>query len=145
MRQIVALVLAACFFSTTPTFAAQTPARDSQPDRIHSQPAIAPIPTPEAPDTSTLAGTGLNQRPWPVDRPVAGGAMRKDPGSREWHFVRAMSDEEMRTAPHESVRSAACRGRCLPTGLRRPRALRRGPTARGVSSSQLSPETITGT
>jgi hypothetical protein len=24
--------------------------------------------------------------------------MRKDPGSREWHFVRAMSDEEMRTA-----------------------------------------------
>src|ERR1041384_7035386 len=98
MRQIVALVLAACFFSTTPPSAAQTPARDSQPDRIHSQPAIAPFPTPEAPDTATLAGTGLNQRPWPVDRPLAGGAMRKDPGSREWHFVRAMSDEEMRTA-----------------------------------------------
>lgn len=59
-----------------------------------SRAAVASIPA--STDTSMLTGSGLNTKSWPIDRPVPGGVMRKLPGRRDWIFVRAMPDAEMR-------------------------------------------------
>ena len=52
--------------------------------------AVAPMPTKS--DTTLLTGSGLNTNPWPINRPVPGGVMRKLPGHRDWIFVRGVPD-----------------------------------------------------
>ena len=49
-----------------------------------------------ATDTSMMRGSGLNTREGPILRPVDGGYLRKDPGTREWIFVAGQSDAQMR-------------------------------------------------
>lgn len=53
---------------------------------------IAPLPA--VLDTSMLTGSGLNTTPWPIDKVMPGGVMRKRPGTREWVPVSGLSDEQ---------------------------------------------------
>jgi len=92
MRSILTLLVSALvgvlIVSTSPAEPKRTPAPDS------ARTAVARMPA--ADDTSMLTGSGLNAKSWAIDRPVPGGVMRKDPGTRTWYFVKALSDAEMR-------------------------------------------------
>jgi hypothetical protein len=57
---------------------------------------VAPIPVSQ--DTSMLTGSGLNTKPWPIDRAVSGGVMRKVPGRRDWEFIRGVPDAQITRA-----------------------------------------------
>ena len=73
---------------------AEEPNRSAQPDSNGTRRESATQAAEQ--DTSMLTGNGLNTTKGPFFKPAAGGAMRKDPGSRSWTFVKALSNEEMK-------------------------------------------------
>jgi len=44
---------------------------------------------------SSAFGDGINDLGRHIDKPVAGGVLRKEPGSTEWHFVKALTDADL--------------------------------------------------
>ena len=97
MRMVVASVFVASSLVVGSLAAAQVPGSHAV---GIGQGVVAALPTVDGPDTSALNGSGLNTRSWPIDQPVPGGVMRKDPGSSAWRFVKAISDAELKQA-HE--------------------------------------------
>lgn len=96
MKTIVWMAILLSIFALPPKAVADEPDRQARPDSGDGIKSTAPIQQVAQADTSTLTGSGMNATLGPIDRPASGGAWRKDPGSRVWYFVRALSDAEMK-------------------------------------------------
>lgn len=95
-RQSIRYVFVPSFLVLLPSFGSVAQAEDSGRATATDGGRTSASPVATGVDTSMLTGSGLNTKPWPIDRPAPGGVIRKLPGHRDWEFVRAMSDGEMR-------------------------------------------------
>ena len=97
-RQLILVLTVAVLGLVAASAYARAAGQGGAADSSRGKEWVAPLPKSEAPDTSMFNGSGLNSLSVPIDRPVSGGVMRKDPGTRTWYFIKGMTDAEAKAA-----------------------------------------------
>ena len=132
-RQLILVLTVAVLGLVAASAYARAAGQGGAADSSSGKELVAPLPKSEAPDTSMFNGSGLNSLSVPIDRPVSGGVMRKDPGTRTWYFIKGMTDAEAKAAYEKFRREIIVS--MYPSREHRPARLRFGSSTGSCRSS----------